>query len=191
MKSIFSLSVSDLEKKNLLQTPLVSFSFCFRRLQRTFILLRHLLPPGYKTEGLAKSASFWVIGSWFDDIPEVFLLLFLCCTFRNLARGILGPPFPLIPTTLNQDCEGYTRECDGLMRWGYLNSKFPRVKCPRMEKNLDSFFFSTEGICLTVEERSSYAHMRKGLAIPNRLFTESVRPSEATRMLHTVKRINV
>lgn len=60
-----------------------------------------------------------------------------------------------------------------------------------MEKNLDSFFFSTEGIYLTVEERSSYAHMRKGLAIPNRLFTEGVCPSEATRMLHTVKRINV
>lgn len=33
--------------------------------------------------------------------------------------------------------------------------------------------------------------MRKGLAIPNRLFTEGVRPSEAIRILHTVKRINV
>lgn len=59
-----------------------------------------------------------------------------------------------------------------------------------MENNLDSFF-PPKRIYLTVEEGSGYRHMKKGVVISNRTFTAVVCLSVATRMLHTVNRINV
>lgn len=59
-------------------------SCCFRNLQTPFILAYAISPLGWKSEHLAESVWFWTIRSWFNNIPNAFLLLVLCCSLSPL-----------------------------------------------------------------------------------------------------------